>query len=160
MRLRSSRRNQIGERIGLELRALYGEALCEPLPDRFCELLGRLEQVTTAATASSPTPGKARRSHRPAVPIERRGDCRRGNAAQKSIVWSRESKPFHVPLFFWRPRSRREGSLMAQTALYHQAFLGDDSYAGENESDRALVQLSLNQVSCAPESSSPGFRKG
>ena len=55
MRLRSSRRNQIVERIGLELRALYGEVLCEPLPDRFCELLGRLEEVTTAATASSPT---------------------------------------------------------------------------------------------------------
>jgi hypothetical protein len=51
MRLRSSRRNQIQERIGLELRALYGEVLCEPLPDRFRELLGRL----APATASSPT---------------------------------------------------------------------------------------------------------
>ena len=53
--MRLSRRNQIGERIGLELRALYGEVLCEPLPDRFCELLGRLDEVTIAATASSPT---------------------------------------------------------------------------------------------------------
>ena len=51
MRSRSSRRNEIGERIGLELRALYGEVLCEPLPHRFCELLGRLEEEATAARA-------------------------------------------------------------------------------------------------------------
>ena len=55
MRSRSSRRNEIGERIGSELRALYGEVLCEPLPDRFCELLGRLEEETRAAAARSPT---------------------------------------------------------------------------------------------------------
>ena len=55
MRSRSLRRNEIGERIGLELRALYDEVLCEPLPDRFCELLGRLDEETRAAAARSPT---------------------------------------------------------------------------------------------------------
>ena len=55
MRSRSSHRNEIGERIGSELRALYGEVLCEPLPDRFCELLGRLEEEIRAAASRSPT---------------------------------------------------------------------------------------------------------
>jgi hypothetical protein len=55
MRSRSSRRNEIGGRIGLELRALYGEVLREPLPERFCELLDRLEEKTTTATASFPS---------------------------------------------------------------------------------------------------------
>jgi len=55
MRSRSSRQNEIGNRIGLGLRALYGEVLCEPLPDRFCELLGRLDAETTAAAARSQT---------------------------------------------------------------------------------------------------------
>ena len=55
MRSRSSRRNEIGERIGLGLHALYGEVLCEPLPDRFCELLGRFEEETKAAAARFPT---------------------------------------------------------------------------------------------------------
>jgi len=35
MRTSSSRRNVIGARIGKELRALYGEVLREPLPERF-----------------------------------------------------------------------------------------------------------------------------
>ena len=55
MRSRSSRRNEIGERIGSELRALYDEVLREPVPDRFCELLARLEEETTAAAARSQT---------------------------------------------------------------------------------------------------------
>ncbi len=55
MRSRSSRRKEIGARIGSELRALYGEVLCEPLPYRFCELLGRLEEETRVAAARSPT---------------------------------------------------------------------------------------------------------
>jgi len=60
MRSRSSRRNEIGERIGSELRALYGEVLCEPLPDRFCELLSRLqERSPTAATSSTPSARRA-----------------------------------------------------------------------------------------------------
>jgi len=79
MRSRSSRRNQIKERIGLELRALYGEVLCEPLPDRFCELLGRLEEVTTGpdarqdapfsstSRADRKTPGLSARLRRPKV---------------------------------------------------------------------------------------------
>jgi anti-sigma factor NepR-like protein len=53
MRSRSSRRNEIGERIGSELRALYDEVLREPVPDRFCELLRRLEEETTAAAGRS-----------------------------------------------------------------------------------------------------------
>jgi len=81
MRLRSSGRNQIAERIGLELRALYGEVLCEPLPDRFCELLGRLEAVTTAAAASSltarqgvPFPSTSRADRKtPGLPSRQRG---------------------------------------------------------------------------------------
>jgi len=56
--LRSSRRKEIAERIGLELRALYGEVLSEPLPERFNELLGRLEEKTTAAAVHPPTAGQ------------------------------------------------------------------------------------------------------
>jgi hypothetical protein len=37
MRSRSSRPNEIAEKIGLELRALYSAVLREPVPDRFRE---------------------------------------------------------------------------------------------------------------------------
>jgi len=57
MRTSSSRRNVIGGRIGMELRALYGEVLREPLPERFCDLLDRLEEKTEAASFPSARQG-------------------------------------------------------------------------------------------------------
>ena len=41
----------------MELRALYGEVLREPLPQRFCDLLDRLEEKTEAASFPSPRQG-------------------------------------------------------------------------------------------------------
>ena len=55
MRSRSSRPNEIVEKIGLELRALYCAVLREPVPDRFRELLGRLESGAIAAVAQPQT---------------------------------------------------------------------------------------------------------
>ena len=43
MSSRSSRRNEIGDEIGDQLRAIYDEVLRKRLPDRFSELLDQLE---------------------------------------------------------------------------------------------------------------------
>lgn len=41
--LRGSRSDKIGEHIGQELRDLYNNVLSQPIPDRFLELLNKLE---------------------------------------------------------------------------------------------------------------------
>ena len=53
--LRSNQtRNDVGEQIGEQLRSLYEDVLNQPIPDRFLELLNRLE-----SDPISPTPSKA-----------------------------------------------------------------------------------------------------
>lgn len=50
----SQKRNDVGEQIGEQLRSLYEDVLNQPVPDRFLELLNRLE-----SDPISPTPSKA-----------------------------------------------------------------------------------------------------
>lgn len=52
----SQTRNDVGEQIGEQLRNLYEDVLNQPIPDRFLELLNRLE-----GDPISPTPSKAPR---------------------------------------------------------------------------------------------------
>ena len=58
MRSKLSRQNEIAEKIGRELQALYDEVLREPLPDRFYELLDRLETRKTSVETRSETASK------------------------------------------------------------------------------------------------------
>lgn len=55
----SSSRNEadIGAQIGAQLRNLYDDVLAQPVPDRFLELLNRLETNTISPTRSK-TPGE------------------------------------------------------------------------------------------------------
>lgn len=57
-----SRQNAIVENIGEQLQTLYDEVLREPLPDRFCELLRRLESQKTTGETQSETNFKRAKS--------------------------------------------------------------------------------------------------
>jgi len=46
----------IGEHIGRELRGLYDEVVAQPVPDRFLELLNKLEDGTIYGEEGSPKP--------------------------------------------------------------------------------------------------------
>ncbi len=46
----------IGEHIGRELRGLYDEVVAQPVPDRFLELLNKLEDGTIYRKEGSPKP--------------------------------------------------------------------------------------------------------
>jgi hypothetical protein len=53
-----SRRSQgISEHIGKGLRELYGDMLAQPVPDRFLELLNRLEASTISPAPKAKRPG-------------------------------------------------------------------------------------------------------
>jgi len=45
--------NDIGEQIGKELRGLYGDVVSQPVPDRFLDLLDRLETTAIASPAGT-----------------------------------------------------------------------------------------------------------
>ncbi|MBG0809587.1 hypothetical protein IY145_09370 [Methylosinus sp. H3A] len=49
--------NDVGEQIGEQLRGLYDDILNQPIPDRFLELLNRLESDPISPTRSK-TPGE------------------------------------------------------------------------------------------------------
>ncbi len=49
--------NKIGEQIGEQLRSLYDDVLNQPVPDRFLELLNKLETDTISPTRSK-APGE------------------------------------------------------------------------------------------------------
>lgn len=46
----------IGEQIGRELRGLYDDVVAQPVPDRFLDLLNRLEKKTISSEARSKSP--------------------------------------------------------------------------------------------------------
>ena len=50
--------NDIGEQISSELRGLYAEVVSEPVPDRFLDLLNRLETAAISSPAGTKAPGK------------------------------------------------------------------------------------------------------
>lgn len=50
-------KNKIGEQIGDQLRNLYNDVVDQPVPERFLELLNRLES-DTISSASSKAPGE------------------------------------------------------------------------------------------------------
>ncbi len=47
----------VSEHIGKGLRELYGDTLAQPVPDRFVELLNRLEASTISPAAKAKRPG-------------------------------------------------------------------------------------------------------
>jgi hypothetical protein len=49
--------NDIGEQIGRELRGMFDEVLAQPVPDRFLDLLNRLETNTISSKAKAKAPG-------------------------------------------------------------------------------------------------------
>lgn len=53
----TSEPNKIGEQIGAQLRSLYDDVLNQPVPDRFLELLNKLETDTISPTRSK-APGE------------------------------------------------------------------------------------------------------
>lgn len=56
-RSRTDERNEIGEQIGAQLRTLYDDVLNQPVPDRFLELLNKLE-TDNISPPRSRTPGE------------------------------------------------------------------------------------------------------
>jgi hypothetical protein len=54
--VRASRSNKIGEQIGEQLRCLYNDVLTQPIPDRFVELLNKLEESTISPSAEPKAP--------------------------------------------------------------------------------------------------------
>ncbi len=50
--------NDIGEQIGRELRGLYADVVSQPVPDRFLDLLNRLETGATPSPAVNRAPAK------------------------------------------------------------------------------------------------------
>ena len=50
--------NDIGEQIGKELRGLYADVVSQPVPDRFLDLLKRLETGATPSPAGTKRPAK------------------------------------------------------------------------------------------------------
>ena len=59
MRSKLSCQHEVAEKIGRELQTLYNGVLHEPLPDRFCELLDRLERRKTPVEKPLETARKA-----------------------------------------------------------------------------------------------------
>ncbi len=51
--------NDIGEQIGRELRGLYADVVSQPVPDRFLDLLNRLETSAIPSPAGTKTPDKS-----------------------------------------------------------------------------------------------------
>lgn len=56
--LRGRRSNKIGEQIGEHLRGLYDDVLSQPVPDRFLELLNKLEMGPISPSARTKAPGE------------------------------------------------------------------------------------------------------
>jgi len=54
----SPRTGDIGEQIGRELRGLYDDVVAQPVPDRFLELLNRLETKTISGDTRQKAPGE------------------------------------------------------------------------------------------------------
>ncbi len=50
--------NDIGEHIGRELRGLYADVVSQPVPDRFLDLLNRLETGAIPSPAGTKAPIK------------------------------------------------------------------------------------------------------
>lgn len=50
--------NDIGEQIGRELRGLYADVVSQPVPDRFLDLLNRLENGAIPSPAGTKAPAK------------------------------------------------------------------------------------------------------
>jgi hypothetical protein len=50
--------NDIGKQISRELRGLYDDVVSQPVPDRFLDLLDRLETTAIPSSAGSKAPGK------------------------------------------------------------------------------------------------------
>lgn len=50
--------NDIGQQIGRELRGLYAEVVSEPVPERFLELLNRLETGAIPSPSGTKAPAK------------------------------------------------------------------------------------------------------
>jgi hypothetical protein len=50
--------NDISEQISAELRGLYAEVLSQPVPDRFLDLLNRLETAAISSPGGTKAPGK------------------------------------------------------------------------------------------------------
>jgi hypothetical protein len=50
--------NDIGEQIGRELRGLYADVVSQPVPDRFLDLLDKLEATAIPSSPGSKAPGK------------------------------------------------------------------------------------------------------
>jgi hypothetical protein len=50
--------NDIGEQIGRELRGLYADVVSQPVPDRFLDLLNRLETGAIPSPAGTKAPAK------------------------------------------------------------------------------------------------------
>lgn len=54
----SPRSNEMGEQIGRELRGLYDDVVAQPVPDRFLDLLNRLETGAISSRADVKSPGE------------------------------------------------------------------------------------------------------
>jgi hypothetical protein len=52
------RKIDLGEQIGKELQGLYDDIVAQPVPDRFLELLNRLEKKAIFSDAKVKSPGK------------------------------------------------------------------------------------------------------
>lgn len=52
------RPDEIGDEIGKQLRVMYDNVLGQPVPERFLELLNRLEKDTISPLASPSAPGE------------------------------------------------------------------------------------------------------
>jgi hypothetical protein len=50
--------NDIGQQIGRELRGLYADVVSQPVPDRFLDLLNRLETGAIPSSAGTKAPAK------------------------------------------------------------------------------------------------------
>ncbi|MBI1869181.1 MAG: hypothetical protein HYS06_12955 [Methylocystis sp.] len=55
---KGERSTEIGDQIGKQLRDIYEDVLGQPVPDRFIELLNRLERDTISPVASVGAPGE------------------------------------------------------------------------------------------------------
>ena len=51
--------NDIGEQIGRELRGLYADVVSQPVPDRFLDLLDKLETTAIPSSAGAKAPRKS-----------------------------------------------------------------------------------------------------